>query len=267
MNPIIESLWKRKSVRAYTGQQISEEDKRLILQSASEAASAGNQQMYTILDITDQNLKDTLSETCDHQPFIAKAEMVLVFCVDFQKWYDAFSMAGCNPRHPQAGDFMLAAMDAAIAAQNAVTAAESLGIGSCYIGDIMERYEIHGELFGLPNYAVPILMAVFGYPTEQQKERKKPLRAPLDFLVHENHYRRLAGEELRNGIAPNRGDMDFEEWMKRFCSRKYHSGFSLEMSRSIQAALDHFCGRDQNKDSEISGNSETPGNGKPSETL
>ena len=78
MNPIIESLWKRKSVRAYTGQQISEEDKRLILQSASEAASAGNQQMYTILDITDQNLKDTLSETCDHQPFIAKAEMVLV---------------------------------------------------------------------------------------------------------------------------------------------------------------------------------------------
>ncbi len=162
---------------------------------------------------------------------------------------------------------MLAAMDAAIAAQNAVTAAESLGIGSCYIGDIMERYETHRELFGLPDYAVPILMAVFGYPTEQQKERKKPLRAPLDFLVHKNHYRRLAGEELRNGIAPNQGDMDFEEWMKRFCSRKYHSGFSLEMSRSIQAALDHFCGRDQNKDSEISGNSETPGNGKPSETL
>ena len=243
ITPTIEELWKRKSVRAYTDRKITKEEKELILRSPSEGASARNLQMYTILDITDQKLKDTLTVTCDNQPFIAKADLVLVFCVDFQKWYDTFRITGCDPRKPEAGDFLLAVLDAAIAAQNAVTAAESLGIGSCYIGDILERYEIHKELFHLPDYAAPVLMAVFGFPTEQQMERKKPARAPLSFLVHENTYRPLSEEELRASIAPNKGELSFDEWAKRFCARKYHSDFSREMSRSVQAALDHFCGR------------------------
>ena len=95
----------------------------------------------------------------------------------------------------------------------------------------------------LPAYAAPVLLAVFGFPTEQQIERKKPARAPLSFLVHENTYRPLSEEELRASIAPNKGELSFDEWAKRFCARKYHSDFSREMSRSVQAALDHFCGR------------------------
>ena len=137
MNEMIKSLMERKSVRAFTDREITSHDRELILRAAMEAPTAGNQQMYTILDITDQKLKDTLAETCDNQPFIAKGKMVLIFCADFQKWYNAFVAAGINPRKPGAGDFLLAVQDAAIAAQNAVTAAESLGIGSCYIGDIM----------------------------------------------------------------------------------------------------------------------------------
>ena len=108
MNEVIKQLYERKSVRAFTDREITREDKRLILEAASMAPSAGNQQLYTILHITDQDLKDRLSETCDHQPFIAKAKMVLVFCADFQKWYDAFELAGCKPRKPEAGDLMLA---------------------------------------------------------------------------------------------------------------------------------------------------------------
>lgn len=60
--------------------------------------------------------------------------MVLVFCADCKKWYDAYLEAGCEPRKPGVGDLMLSITDTAIAAQNAVVAAESLGIGSCYIG-------------------------------------------------------------------------------------------------------------------------------------
>lgn len=85
--------------------------------------------------------KEALAESCDHQPFIAKAPMVLVFCADCKKWYDAYLEAGCKPRKPDVGDLMLAVTDTAIAAQNAVVAAESFGIGSCYIGDIMENCE------------------------------------------------------------------------------------------------------------------------------
>ena len=88
MNEIIESLYKRKSMRVYEERTIPEEMKRIILEAAAQAPSAGCQQLYTILDITDKELKVALSETCDNQPFIAKAPMVLVFCADCKKWYD-----------------------------------------------------------------------------------------------------------------------------------------------------------------------------------
>ena len=68
---------------------------------------------------------------------------------------------------------MLAITDTAIAAQNAVVAAESLGIGSCYIGDIMENCEEQRRLLQLPEYVFPAVMLVFGWPTMQQKQRQK----------------------------------------------------------------------------------------------
>lgn len=239
MNEIIKALAARKSVRSYTDQEISSDCKEKILRSAVEAPTAGNQQMYTILDITSQELKNKLSVTCDNQPFIATGKMVLIFCADFHKWYQAFTLAGCSPRRPGPGDFLLAVEDAAIAAQNAVTAAESLGIGSCYIGDIMENYELHRELLHLPAFVFPALMLVFGYPTPQQLERKKPKRAPLDFIVHENSYPDFSPEEIRQNIADLKGS-DFDQWMQRFCQRKYQADFSLEMSRSVAAALKEF---------------------------
>ncbi|OUN30124.1 nitroreductase family protein [Blautia sp. An81] len=241
MNEIIKALAVRKSVRSYTDREISSDCKEKILRAATEAPTAGNQQMYTILDITSQELKDKLSVTCDNQPFIATGKMVLIFCADFHKWYQAFTLAGCSPRRPGPGDFLLAVEDAAIAAQNAVTAAESLGIGSCYIGDIMENYELHRELLHLPEFVFPALMLVFGYPTPQQQEREKPKRAALDFIVHENAYPDFSPEEIRQNIADLKGS-DFDQWMQRFCQRKYQADFSLEMSRSVAAALKEFQG-------------------------
>lgn len=108
MNEIIESLYRRKSVRVFEDRSVPAEMKAAILRSAAEAPTAGCQQLYTILDITDQALKDALAETCDHQSFIAGAPMVLVFCADCKKWYDAYREAGCDPRAPGVGDLMLA---------------------------------------------------------------------------------------------------------------------------------------------------------------
>lgn len=240
MNNTIKELIERKSVRVYTEESISAETKKLIIQAAMEAPTAGNQQLYTILDITDRKIKETLAETCDHQPFIAKAQMILIFCADCQKWYDAYVAGGCSPRKPQAGDLMLAVTDAAIAAQNAVTAAESLGIGSCYIGDIMEQCETHREILHLPPYVFPAAMVVFGYPTEQQKKRCKPERADQKFIVHENGYCRLEESQLKEMLHKNYKAGDFENWIQAFCTRKYNSDFSREMSRSVEEYLKEF---------------------------
>lgn len=244
MNEIIKDLHRRKSVRVFTDQEITPEQKKEILNAAMAAPTAGNQQMYTILDITDEELKQKLSVTCDNQPFIAKAKMVLIFCADFQKWYDVFVEGGCGPRKPGVGDLMLAVSDANIAAQNAVVAAQSMGIGSCYIGDIMENCEIHREMLGLQEYVFPAAMLVFGYPTLQQQERPKPERCRLEDIVQENCYRRRGGAELRRMFEKECRVLSFEEWTKRFCARKYNSDFSKEMSRSVGIYLEAFAGRE-----------------------
>ena len=240
MNNTIKELIERKSMRSYTGKAISAEDKELILRAACEAPTAGNQQLYTIIDVTNQQLKEKLVETCDHQPMIAQADMVLIFCADCKKWYDAYIATDCKPRLPGVGDLMLAVCDTVIAAQNAVTAAWSMGIGSCYIGDIMENCEQQRELLKLPEYVMPVGMVIFGYPDEQQINRIKPQRAELKFVVHENEYKPLSNEQLEEMWTPRCGPKTYIEWMQAFCNRKYNSDFSIEMSRSVKAWLKMF---------------------------
>ena len=233
MTETIKQLYERKSVRVFLDREIKKEDKDAILSAAFAAPTAGNQQLYTIIDVTDEKIKERLVETCDNQPFIASAKMVLIFCADCKKWYDGFRYANCEPRMPGIGDLMLAVSDANIAAQNAVTAAESLGIGSCYIGDVMENCEEQRKLLKLPKYVFPAAMLVFGYPTEQQKARIKPTRADKRHIVHENAYREMEGEELRELFEARAETKSYEEYMKAFCERKYNSDFSREMSRSV----------------------------------
>ena len=240
MNEVIRQLYSRKSVRAYTDREIGKTEKDAILMAAVQAPTAGNQQLYTILDITDQAIKDRLVETCDNQPMIAQAKLVLIFCADCKKWYDAYVAVGCQTRKPGVGDLLLAVSDAMIAAQNAVTAAESLGIGSCYIGDIMENCEAQQELLKLPEYVFPVGMVIFGYPTEQQLRRPKPERVEMGYVVHENAYQPLSDQELEEMWTPRAGEKGYEAWMQAFCNRKYNSDFSREMTRSVAKYLQQY---------------------------
>jgi FMN reductase (NADPH)/FMN reductase [NAD(P)H] len=253
MNPTIELILKRRSVRAYEKKEIAEETKKMIIDATLRAPTAGNLMLYSIVEITDQTIKDTLAKSCDNQPFIAKAPWILLFLADYQRWFDYFEASGVRElctkgnmpmRQPEEGDLFLACCDAVIAAQTAVIAAESLGIGSCYIGDIMEKYEVHKELFDLPKYAFPICLLCFGYPTKGQKERELTPRYERRFVVHENQYRRLnnsALEEMhhdqnqrifqdgKEGGASNEGQFIY--------NNKFNASFSQEMSRSVRMML------------------------------
>jgi len=240
MNETIRQLHARKSVRVFTDREITAEEKCAILEASVQAPTAGNQQLYTILDITDQALKEALVKTCDNQPMIAEAKLVLIYCADCKKWYDAYLATGCEPRKPGVGDLLLAVCDAVIAAQNAVTAAESLGIGSCYIGDIMENCEQQRELLGLPEYVMPVGMVIFGYPTEQQMRRIKPERVAMEYVVHENGYKPMDDKILEAMWTPRAGLREYADYMRAFCNRKYNSDFSKEMTRSVAAYLKMF---------------------------
>jgi len=234
MNTVIEELFARKSVRKYLEQPIEMDKQELILNAALQAPTAGNMTLYSIINVTDSEKKQKLSISCDNQPFIANAPMVLIFCADYRRWYDAFCLYESEVRKPATGDFLLAIQDTMIAAQNAVVAAESLGIGSCYIGDIMEHYEYHKELLNLPKYVAPIAMLCLGYPTEQQASRQKPSRFAKEYIVHENTYAQTSAVDLKEMLKRGEdwNEEQLENWTRAFCKRKWNSDFSVEMSRS-----------------------------------
>ena len=242
MNETIAQLHARRSVRAFTDEPVSVDDERAILEAACQAPTAGNQQLYSIIVVRDQAEKNELAVTCDNQPFIAKAPLVLVFCVDVRRWHQAFLAAGADPRDPGVGDFLLALEDTAIAAQNAVVAVQSLGLGSCYIGDILERREEQARILGCPRHVVPAVMLVIGHPTEGQLKRVKPTRLPLEDIVFENRYAEQDGAGYLAALEPKRtGTGALEEWARAFCERKWNSGFSREMTRSAAAILADYA--------------------------
>ena len=244
MNETLRQLHDRKSVRVYEDRPIEADVKNAILAAAIQAPSAGNMSLYTILDITDPTIKAALAKSCDNQPFIATAPMVLIFCADYRRWYDTFCRYEEQVRKPHMGDLFLAEADAIIAAQNAVVAAQSLGLGSCYIGDITENFEFHKELLKLPQYVVPAAMLCFGYPTAQQLNREKPPRFEIGDMVHENGYDMEKSAAMPEMLA-KRQDLSTEDlagWVRRFCKRKWNSEFSREMSRSCAEMVKDWCG-------------------------
>ncbi len=244
MNDIIKSLLERKSVRAFQDREVDKAIKDMLIEATLNAPTAGNQILYSIIDINDQNLKKELSVSCDNQPFIACAPLVYIFVADHSRWHRSFSLAGAQPRDISVGDLFLAITDTAIAAQNMVVAAESLGLGSCYIGDILENCEIHRKLLNLPTHAVPVCMLVLGYPTIQQEDRKKPARFDSKYIVGENSYPHLEDNELvqcyKDRASLLGSVQEFDDYMVAFCKRKFNSDFSKEMGRSVATYLKDF---------------------------
>jgi len=254
MNPVMELLMKRKSIRNYEQREISREVKDEILAAAMRAPTAGNLMLYSIIEVQDQSTKDTLVRTCDNQEFIARAPWVLLFLADYRRWFDYFLTSGVEElcwqkeismRKPEEGDFSLACCDATIAAQTAVIAAESLGVGSCYIGDIMEHYEVHRQVFHLPQYVVPVCLICFGYATTAEREREQTQRFDRKYIVFENHYRRLNGKELQE-MCSERQEQAFKAEVniegatnlgRLTYLRKFDVEYARERNRSVRSIL------------------------------
>ena len=234
----IDELRERKSVRRFLDKPVPPSLRQTIIDCAINAPTAGNQMLYTILDVTDHAIKQKLARACDNQGFIADAPLVLVFLADCRRWRDAYDLAECQSRDPGVADWLLACQDALIAAQNAVVAAHALGLGSCYIGDVMENREQVVEMLGLDKWVFPAALLVFGFPTSQQIARSKPKRFDAKYVVMTDTYRRLSPDELRQMYA-DRGD-DFTPFVQAVCKRKYMSDFAAEMNRSVAGYVEAY---------------------------
>lgn len=251
MNSAVVLLKQRASLRRYDQRPVSPEHLDTILECAMRAPTAGNMMLYSVIMIEDRHRKEILSRTCDNQPFIAKAPLVLIFVADYQKWYDYYHAGDvaeyCRHEnipftHPSEANLLLAACDALVAAQSAVIAGESLGVGSCYVGDIMERYEDHRELLNLPDHVFPVVMLCIGYYPENHTRMLRP-RFAREHVVFKDAYRRLNRDEIGAMFSSHEegfkagGPDHAQNYAQHHYAKKTGAPFSQEMTRSVKEVL------------------------------
>jgi nitroreductase len=181
MNPTIDLILAHRSIRQFTQEPITASQLDQILSAAQSASSSSFLQANSIIRVTDMALRTRLAELAGHQAHVAEAAEFLMFCTDYHRHGQIVPDA-------QTGyieQLLIGAIDGALMAQNALLAAQSLGLGGVYIGGIRNNPVAVSEALGLPDLVIPLFGLCLGHPA--QVPEQKP-RLPRALVVHENHY-------------------------------------------------------------------------------
>lgn len=184
MTPTIDLLCSHRSIRAFTEQGIDDAQRSAIIAAAQAASTSSFLQCSSIVRITDRALREQLVQLTGGQPWVSAAAEFWVFCADFNRHQQICPEAQLG----RAEQLLLGCVDTALMAQNAMVAAESLGLGGVFIGGIRNSIAQVTELLGLPNFVLPLFGFCIGHPDASPDV--KP-RMPQAMLVHENRYQPL----------------------------------------------------------------------------
>ncbi|WP_158783151.1 oxygen-insensitive NADPH nitroreductase [Pantoea sp. BAV 3049] len=189
MTPTIELLCSHRSIRAFTDQPIGDAGRQAILAAAQSASSSSFLQCSSVIRITDRELREKLVTLTGGQRYVGQAAEFWVFCADFNRHLQICPEAQLG----LAEQLLLGCVDTALMGQNAMIAAESLGLGGVFIGGIRNSIAEVTGLLGLPKFVLPLFGLCLGWP--DQKPQHKP-RMPAQMLVHENRYQPIDPEVL-----------------------------------------------------------------------
>ena len=198
MSDIKKQIANHRSIRKYRSEPIPDDILRQILEAGICASNTGNMQVYSMIVTKDEDLRKQLWDVHFRQNMVLQAPVHITFCADvnrFSKWCRA---RDAEPAYENLLWFCTAAVDATLASQNVVLAAESFGLGICYLGTAIYNADRIIDILQLPKGVIPVTALVMGYPDEQP-----PLtgRLPLKSVVHEETYHNFTNEEIDNLYA------------------------------------------------------------------
>lgn len=185
MNETIERLLQHRSIRKFADKPVSEEQTEWIIRCAQMASSSSHIQAYTVIRITDPGIRRQLREVTGNQMYVEECPLFLVWCADLYRLEEAIRMQGKVMRHEGIEPFITATIDAALAAQNAAVAAESMGLGIVYIGSLRNDPAKVARLLKLPPRVYPVFGMCIGYPAQEPSLRP---RLPMKAVFHDNSY-------------------------------------------------------------------------------
>lgn len=185
---LLASLLRHRSVRAYLDRPLPAGTLEALLAAAQSAASSSNLQVWSLLAVEDPQRKARLAELANGQAHILQAPLFLVWLADFSRIQRQAERHDVDLQAlPYLDSFLMGAIDAALAAQNAVTAAESLGLGTVYIGALRNNLQAVVEELRLPPLVYPVFGLCVGYPDPHKPAQIKP-RLPQSLILHRETY-------------------------------------------------------------------------------
>jgi nitroreductase len=218
-NEVIETLLSHRSIRKYTEKTPLDEYVQTIVRAGQQAPFAS--QCYSIL----------LSRNKERNPF--HAPLLFTICVDSHKFEKIMKIRGWKLVTNDLTLLFFGIQDAAYAAENMVTAASSLGLGSCFLGGAIYRADKIAQEYKLPKRVFPIVQLAMGYPAEDPQTRP---RYPLEFTLFENRYPKLNEKTVQKAMRR----MD-EGYLKQEYYRRARAKIPLEGSRKETFTYDNYC--------------------------
>ncbi|MFC9778550.1 oxygen-insensitive NADPH nitroreductase [Paenibacillus chitinolyticus] len=220
MNSVIDLLTRHRSIRKFKPDPIPGDQLQAIIASAQMASTSSSVQAYTIIAATDPALKKELARLAGNQAYVEQCGLFLVFCADLNRLRKATEQSG-EVFHQNTESFLVASMDAALAAQNAAIAAESLGLGICYIGGIRNNPDGVAEALKLPELVYPAFGMCVGVPDQEPSLRP---RLPQTAVLHENGYQSERSDE---------GVRRYDETTRKYYEERTGGKQSITWSRSM----------------------------------
>jgi FMN reductase (NADPH) len=191
-NSTLNLIHQHASVRHYKGDPISIDIVETIVAAGQRASTSSNLQAYSVVAVTEAAKRERLTGLCGNQRFIAEAPVFLVWCTDLARIDRACQLRGYEQDTRYLESFLIAAVDTTLAAQNAALAAESLGLGICFIGSIRNNPAEVINLLELPRLTFPITGMTVGWPSKPSQLRP---RLALNSILLWDHYDRSHEDE------------------------------------------------------------------------
>ncbi len=186
--PVLDAMLSHRSVRHFLRDALPAHTIETMVAAAQSAPTSSNLQTWSVIAVESQERRDQLAQLVGQQKHLSAAPLVLVWLADLSRIARLGQAQGREPVGLHYLDtFLMGVIDAALAAQNAVVAAEAMGLGTCYIGGMRNQPEKVAEVLGTPKNVFPVFGLVVGHPDPARPADVKP-RLPQEAVLHREQY-------------------------------------------------------------------------------
>lgn len=229
----IDTIASHRSIRRFKPDPVADDLLESVLRAGVRASSYGNMNAYSIIVSRDRETRERLFVPLKQQQMVLDAPVQITFCADFRRMRKWLALNDAPDNFGDFLGFMVGAIDAVLVAQNVALAAESHGLGICFIGATFANADQVGEVLELPPSVVAVTGFSLGWPDEDPAKRD---RLPLAGLVHYERYRDDADEEILD-IYRERNNVGWDRYMSSSRLRKMIEESDVENLAQVYTTL------------------------------